>query len=156
MDGFGQPILFLFTYSFALVQFEIILLSAIPKMSIANGMNSEWIGKMGLTALAILFLYIMAIGMNRFGSKMNIQFVFFMFIFQSLILLLKEFTELFQMLFSLQILPLTMWALEILAPVVNHKDYFFYLLALTIILFLFFSSNFIIRYLKKKVHCTIK
>ncbi|MDR6999494.1 putative membrane protein [Neobacillus niacini] len=133
-----------------LVRFEFILLSAIPQLSIVNGMNSEWIGKIALTILSVICLYLMALGLKLVGSKISIHLTLFMFFFQSLILFFKELTELAQLLFSLQILPLTMWALEILAPVVNHKDYFFYVLTSSIILFLLYSSFLIYHYLKVK------
>ncbi|WP_375141595.1 ABC transporter permease [Bacillus sp. EB600] len=150
LNKYGKAVLFSFSFVFALVQSELIILASIPQFSMANGINTEWIGKMALTALAVLLLFFMALGMNRLGLKMNRKFVFILFISQSLILLAKELTELLQMLFSLQILPLTMWALEVLAPLVNHKDYFFYIIAITIVSFLFVSSISIYRFIKEK------
>lgn len=150
LNKYGKAILFSFSFVFALVQLELILLASIPQLSMANGINTEWIGKMALMALVALLLFLMALGMNRLGPKMNRKFVFILFISQSIILLSKELTELLQMLFSLQILPLTMWALEILAPLVNHKDYFFYSIAITIVLFLFFTSISIYRFINAK------
>lgn len=147
---FGKTILFLFSFAFTLEQFEQILLSAIPQLRLVNGINSEWIGKVAVTAITVLFLYIMALGIKRLTQKQSVRFVFFIFFFQFLILFFMNLTEFLQMLFSLQILPLTMWALEILAPVVNHKEYFFYILTLTIGLFLGKSFITIYHQLKAK------
>lgn len=146
---FGKITLFLFSFAIAL-EFEQILLTAIPQLRLVNGINSEWIGKVAVTAITVLFLYIMALGIQRLAQKQNVRFIFFIVFLQFLILSTKELTEFLQMLFSLQILPLTMWALEILAPVVNHKEYFFYILALTIGLFLVKASILIYHHSKAK------
>lgn len=154
LEKYGKVVLFIFSFVFALEQFELILLASIPQLSMANGINTEWIGKMAFTALVAILLFLMVLGMNRLGSKMNRRFIFILFISQSLILLSKVLTELLQMLFSLQILPLTMWALEILAPLVNHKDYFFFISTITIISFLLFNSISINGFIKVKKEVT--
>jgi uncharacterized membrane protein len=150
MEKYGKVLLFILSFVLALEQMELVLLASIPQLSMTNGMNTEWIGKIAFTAIAAMLLLLMALGMKRLGPKMNSRFVFILFIFQSFILFSKELTELLQMLFSLQILPLTMWALDVLAPVVNHKEYFFYSSSLTIIIFLFYSSLSICRYIREK------
>jgi uncharacterized membrane protein len=137
IDKYGKYLLFLFSFIYALEQFEIVLLTTVPQLSMANGMNSEWIEKMGYSILVIILFLLMALGMKYLGPKLNNRFVFILLIFQILILFLNELTELLQTLFGLQIIPLTMWALDILAPIVNHKDYFFYILTIAIISFLF-------------------
>jgi uncharacterized membrane protein len=148
MEKIGKSILFLFAFIYTLAQVEIILLAAIPQLTAGNGINTEWIGKIAATLLAFILLFLMAFGIKKLGPKLNDRFVFIMLIFQMLILFFYQLTELLQLLFSLQILPLTMWAIEILSPIVNHKDVFFYLLTVAIIFFLIFTSISLYRNVK--------
>jgi uncharacterized membrane protein len=152
MEKIGKLILFLFAFIYTLVQVEILLLAAIPQLSAVNGMNTEWIGKMAAAILAFILLFLMAFGIKKLGPKLNHRFVFIMLIFQMLILFSYQLTELLQLLFSLQILPLTMWALEILSPLVNHKDVFFYVLTVAIIFFLIFTSISLYRNTRNAEH----
>lgn len=140
MKKLCSAIIFIFSFSFALIQVEQLLLVSIPQFSMANGLNTEWITRIALFMTAILFLVLMSTAMSRIGLRMDKKFVSIIFISQFSILLFYQLVELLQLMISLQLLPLTMWALEILGPLVNHKDYFVLIVVILTALFLFFLA----------------
>lgn len=132
----ARPILFLFGFVFSLEPIQNMLFSLLPQLSLANGFHSEWVGKAAVCIAGAILLFCIAYGIKRTGKKLPLRLLIGFLLASYLLLFLRQFIELLQILFGMQIIPLTMWALDMLTPFINHKYLFFNLLL--IILFLFF------------------
>ncbi len=102
-----------------------------PALSLENGLSSEWVIHLAGVALGLVLFVLLALAMKRIAGKVGRRVVFVFLLLAFAQLFVYQLIEWAQMLFGLQILPLTMWALDVLTPLVNHKAWFFYgLLAL--------------------------
>lgn len=113
-----------------------ILVTIYPIVSMQNGFNSEWILHLGAIVASIILLFLMGHGLQRVVDRMGRRLVVAALALSFLLVLLNQIVEFLQLLFGLQIIPLTMWVFDILMPLVNHKAVFFYAELLVICLFL--------------------
>lgn len=116
-----------------------IFVSIYPVLSLQNGFNSEWITQLGALVLALCLLFLMAYAFLRVVHRMSRILIIAAFLISFAQLFVYQLIELLQMLFGLQIIPLSMVVFDILMPLVNHKAVFFYgLLGIISLLLVFF------------------
>ncbi len=152
---FTLPVLALLGFSQALDKGNKLIATGYSTLSMQNGFNSEWVmHAVAILAVSIMML-IMAVGMNRIAVNLHLQTVTIFLVLSYAELFVFQLVEWMQMMFGLQILPLSMWVLNLLIPFVNQKEIFQYVLLGIVAMFLGFLFIQLRRYDHEPVNATL-
>lgn len=122
----GGWLVCLFGFTLMLKQADPIWVTLYPIATLQNGFNSDWILQAGVAVASLILLLVMGFGLQRLVHRMA-HFLLVAALSLSLsLVLVNEVVEFLQLLFGLQLIPLTMWAFDMLMPLVNNKGVFFY------------------------------
>jgi uncharacterized membrane protein len=146
----AKPFSFTLGFVITLDSIKAILPLFIPSISLADGFSSEWVIKLTGAVFAVVLLALLSLCILHTASLMKRKHILGFLIVSYVDVFAKALIESLQLLFGLQMIPLNMWELDLLAPFVDHKGLFLDGFAGFILLFFLLLLASISKYLKEK------
>jgi uncharacterized membrane protein len=124
----GLVLFYLFGFLYAMEQIQDLLAMVWSLLSLENGFHSGWVLALSGVLSGIVLVTVVFLAVLKVGEKVTSKRIFLFLLFMTAFILLKQSIEFLQLLLGLQLLPLTLWLLDILMPFVNHKNIFHFII----------------------------